>query len=109
MPLPKDPGPWSFYRLGPTKEKELFKRHRATYDGVVVPAHIASYYAAFCAEFIGALQKPYLIDPMTYLFAGDPALLKHWPHRSRIERTKKEGGPEAVVLQARRASLRRND
>jgi len=41
-----------------------------------VPAHIASYYTAFCAEFIGGLQKPYFIDPMTYVFAQDPAILK---------------------------------
>lgn len=78
MPLPTAPKPWSFYRLGPTKEKELFKRHRDTYDGVVIPAHIASYYNKFCCEFIGSLGKPYFIDPMTYIFANDPAQLKRF-------------------------------
>jgi len=92
MPLPNDPGPWSFYRLGPTKEKELFKRRRNTYDGVIVPAHIASYYSAFCAEFIGTLQKPYLIDPMTYLFAGDPALLKRFVKDKTTGRTLRDSG-----------------
>ncbi len=78
MPLPTAPKPWSFYRLGPTKEKELFKRRRDTYDGVVVPAHIASYYSTFCSEFIGSLGKPYFIDPMTYIFANDPVQLKRF-------------------------------
>lgn len=92
MPLPTVPGPWNFYRLGPTKEKELFKRRRETYDGVVVPAHIASYYAAFCAEFIGGLQKPYFIDPMTYLFARDPRLIKRFLKDRDTGRTLREGG-----------------
>src|SRR6266498_3169943 len=78
MPLPTVPAPWTFYRLGPTNEKGLFKRRRDTYDGVVVPAHIASYYVAFCSEFIGALGKPYFIDPVTYIFSQDPVTLKRF-------------------------------
>ncbi len=78
MPFPSDPKPWSFYRLGPTKEKNLFKRRQDTYNGVVVPAHIASYYSKFCSEFIGSLRKPYFIDPMTYIFANDPKQLKRF-------------------------------
>ena len=78
MPLPTAPKPWSFYRLGPTKEKGFFQRRRDTYDGVVIPAHIASYYSTFCSEFIGSLGKPYFIDPMTYIFANDPVQLKRF-------------------------------
>jgi hypothetical protein len=65
----------------------LFKRHRNTYDGIIVPAHIASYYSAFCSEFIGSLQKPYIVDPMTYLFAGNPALLKRFVKDRKTGRT----------------------
>jgi len=90
MPLPTDPKPWSFYRLGPTKEKELFKRHRATYDGLVIPAHIASYYHKFCSEFVGSLGKPYFIDPMTYIFANDPAQLKRFVKDKETGRTKRD-------------------
>ncbi len=90
MPLPTDPKPWSFYRLGPTKEKELFKRHRDTYDGVVIPAHIASYYCAFCSEFVGSLGKPYFIDPMTYIFANDPVQLKRFVKDKETGRTKRD-------------------
>jgi len=90
MSLPTEPRPWSFYRLGPTKEKKLFKRHRDTYDGVVIPAHIASYYHKFCAEFVGSLGKPYFIDPMTYIFANDPALLRRFVKDKRTGRTKRD-------------------
>ena len=78
MPLPTAPGPWTFYRVGPTNEKELFKKQQNTYDGVIVPAHIASYYSVFSAEFIGGLRKPYFIDPMTYVFARDPSHLRRF-------------------------------
>ncbi|TKJ41867.1 hypothetical protein CEE37_04675 [candidate division LCP-89 bacterium B3_LCP] len=91
MPLPIAPKPWSFYRLGPTKEKELFKRHRDTYDGVVIPAHIASYYSTFCAEFVGSLRKPYFIDPMTYIFSNDPSHLKRFVKVKGTGRTERDG------------------
>lgn len=91
MPLPSDPNPWLFYRLGPTKEKELFKRRRDTYDGVVIPAHIASYYCAFCAEFVGSLGKPYFIDPITFIFANDPTQLKRFVKDKDTGRTKRDG------------------
>jgi hypothetical protein len=87
MPLPTAPGPWTFYRLGPTNEKELFKRRHETYEGVVVPAHIASYYSAFSAEFIGGLRKPYFIDPMTYVFAQDPSHLRRFKKDKTTGRT----------------------
>jgi len=87
MPLPTEQRPWSFYRLGPTKEKELFKRHRDTYDGVVIPAHIASYYHKFCSEFVGSLGKPYFIDPMTYIFANDPTQLRRFVKNKKTGRT----------------------
>lgn len=89
MPFPSDPKPWSFYRLGPTKEKNLFKRRQDTYNGVVVPAHIASYYSKFCSEFIGSLRKPYFIDPMTYIFAGAPAHLRRFVKDKSTGRTQR--------------------
>ena len=90
MPLPTVPKPWSFYRLGPTKEKELFKRHRDTYDGVVIPAHIASYYCAFCSEFVGTLGKPYFIDPITYIFANNPTQLRRFVKDKETGQTKRD-------------------
>jgi hypothetical protein len=89
VPLPTENAPWNFYRLGLTREKELYKRRRDTYTGVLVPAHIASYYAKFCTEFIGSLQKPYFIDPITYMFARQhSALLRYL--KDKKGRTKRD-------------------
>ena len=90
MPLPTDNAPWNFYRLGLTREKELFKRRRETYSGVVIPAHIASYYAKFCTEFIGSLQKPYFIDPITYIFARKLSGLQRFLKDRNTGRTKRD-------------------
>ena len=79
-----------FYRLGPAKEKELFKRRRNTYDGVVVPAHIASYYSKFCSEFIGSLGKPYFIDPLTYIFAYNPSHIKRFVKDKKTGKTARD-------------------
>lgn len=106
MPLPIDPRPWSFYRLGPTKEKELFKRHRDTYDGVVIPAHIASYYNKFCSEFVGSLGKPYFIDPMTYIFANDPAQLKRFVKDKDTGRTKRDASGRKKKGDVKRSYLK---
>lgn len=78
MPLLTESAPWNFYRLGPSKEKELFKRQRETYTGVVIPAHIGSYYQKFCLEFVGGLLKPYFIDPVTHIFAANPKSLRRF-------------------------------
>lgn len=106
MPLPSEKRPWSFYRLGPTKEKVLFKRHRTTYQGVIVPAHIASYYAAFCAEFIGSLSKPYLIDPMTYIFANDPMQLRRFVKDKEKRRTARDRHGRKIKGGIKRSYLR---
>ncbi len=87
MPLLSAKKPWCFYRLGPTKEKGLFKKQRDTYDGVIVPAHIASYFSKFCTEFVGSLGKPYFIDPLTYIFANDPSFIRRFIKDKETGRT----------------------
>lgn len=90
MPLPQENAPWNFYRLGPAKEKELFKRHRHTYSGVAISAHLASYYQKFCLEFVGGLQKPYFIDPVTHIFTADHSALRRFVKDKDTKRTKRD-------------------
>jgi len=90
MPLPQENAPWNFYRLGPAKEKDLFKRHRHTYSGVAISAHLASYYKKFCLELIGGLQKPYFIDPVTHIFTADHASLRRFVKDKTTKRTKRD-------------------
>src|SRR5665213_41150 len=87
MPLPQEDVPWNFYRLGPAKEKDLFKKRRETYSGVVISAHLASYYQKFCLEFIGGLQKPYFIDPVTHIFAAEHSSLRRFLKHTETKRT----------------------
>ena len=90
MPLPQGNAPWNFYRLGPAKEKDLFKRHRQTYSGVAISAHLASYYQKFCLEFVGGIQKPYFIDPVTHIFTADHASLRRFVKDKTTKRTKRD-------------------
>lgn len=83
----KSHGCLNFYRLGPTKEKALFKKHKDVYKGIIIPAHIASYFSKFCAGFIGSLQKPYFIDPITYIFARGPELIQRYLKDRKTGRT----------------------
>ena len=90
MPLPKENAPWNFYRLGPAKEKDLFKRNRHTYSGIAISAHLASYYQKFCLELVGGLQKPYFIDPVTHIFTADHASLRRFVKDKTTLRTKRD-------------------
>lgn len=103
MPFQTVQAPWNFYRLGPTREKELFKRHKDTYTGVVIPAHIASYYSKFCTEFVGSLRKPYFIDPITYLFARDPEILRRFLKDKHSGRTIRD-----AIGRKKKGSLKRS-
>jgi len=60
-----------WYRIGIMAEKDLFSDLKATYDGVVVSAHIASFYKLAMTTFLPSLGRPFIVDPMTYAFARD--------------------------------------
>lgn len=83
--------PWNFYRLGPSNEKNYFKRNKESYTGIIIPAHIASYYSKFCFELISEIGKPYFIDPMTYVFARNPDILRRYV-KGKNKRTLKDDG-----------------
>jgi len=67
---------WNFFRLGITGERDLFQSQPDTYFGVVIPASIASFYQGFVPTFLRDLKKPFVVDPMTYVFARDLNNLK---------------------------------
>lgn len=67
---------YNFFRLGITGERDLFRNHRDLYYGVVVPASLASFYQSFVPAFLKDLGKPFIVDPMTYVFARDLNNLK---------------------------------
>jgi hypothetical protein len=60
-----------FYRIGIPAEASLFTTQRDTYYGFVIRANISALYSVWTTSFIENLQKPYFIDPVTYLLAFD--------------------------------------
>jgi hypothetical protein len=65
-----------FYRINLTREKNLLEEFRDLYDGVVLNAHLAAYYSNWTPAFLTQLNKPYFIDPVTYVFARPLATIK---------------------------------
>ncbi len=68
--------PQNYYRYAIARERDVLKRRRGTYHGLVFSAHIASYYRKSCSELVSSLRKPYLIDPFTFIFARDPRIIR---------------------------------
>lgn len=64
-------------RLGTHAEKDYALKTRAIYDCIVLNSNLITATPQASASLIfEKLQKPYIIDPMTYAFALDPLYLK---------------------------------
>ncbi len=56
-------------RFGMQRDKPLIHQEKGKIDGIVVPAHILAHQTPSTSVFISSLpEKPYLIDPMTFVF-----------------------------------------
>ncbi len=65
-----------YYRLGTAGEQELFGSETASFEGILVGAHIASLGRTWVTGLIVRTGKPYHVDPMTYVFAQDPQIVR---------------------------------
>ncbi len=61
--------PQTFLRYGLPRTKELLKDLSRVYDGIVIPANILLYQYKGTPAIIYHLNRPFFIDPMSYLFA----------------------------------------
>jgi len=61
--------PQILLRYGLARKKDLLKDFGAYYDGLIIPANILLYQYRSTPGFIYSCQKPYVIDPMSYLFS----------------------------------------
>lgn len=59
-----------FIRFGVHKDREVIKDLRSSLAGIVVPAHILSYSPNPTIAAIDYINRPYYIDPMTYIYSG---------------------------------------
>jgi hypothetical protein len=56
-------------RFGMHRDIELIHSEADNIDGLVIPAHILSYQSASTSVFVTSMPgKPYIIDPMTFVF-----------------------------------------
>lgn len=60
-----------YIRFGVHKDREILKETRSSFQGMVVPAHILSHTTDATCAAIDYIDKPYFIDPMTYIFNRD--------------------------------------
>ena len=56
-------------RFGMHRDVQLIHHEKALIDGLVVPAHILAHQSASTSVFVASMhEKPYVIDPMTFVF-----------------------------------------
>src|SRR3990172_1739109 len=65
-----------YYRIGTAGEQGLFDAERASYEGLAVGAHVAAIGRTCVSGLLFRLGKPYFVDPVTYVFAQDPQLVR---------------------------------
>src|SRR6266404_7800641 len=63
-------------RMGTHAERDYFLRGRSLFDNVIVNANLAEATRDATAVLLVRLKRPYLIDPITYVFSLDPTLLR---------------------------------
>src|SRR3989441_9922375 len=68
--------PELWYRLGSAQEQALLAKYRDSYQGLVIPAHILAWGRAWVTSLLNRLAKPFLIDPMTYVFSQTSNLIQ---------------------------------
>lgn len=64
-----------YYRYGIAAEKTLLVDNDDTYHGLVFPAHLAVDQEASLPVFVKKADKPYFVDPMTYVFGFDTSMV----------------------------------
>jgi hypothetical protein len=58
------------------QEASTLENLKDYYDGIVVSGHIAAYVHASVTSFLEATGKPFFVDPVTHLLAGNDASIK---------------------------------
>ena len=64
-------GPSIFLRFGIQRKKSFLRDVSRSYDGLVLPANVLLYQYKSTPSVVFMCQKPYFVDPMSYLF-GQP-------------------------------------
>jgi len=60
--------PTGWIRIGINAEKPILRDCNDLYDGIAIPAHVLALYRNSLSSSISRWDKPYFVDPMTYVF-----------------------------------------
>jgi hypothetical protein len=97
-----------FYRLGTASEGKLFEEMRNYYYGIVINANIAAIYPNWIFSFIQKINKPFFIDPVTYVLTLDlESMKKNGVTKKSFEKLIKVYGSEIsrIILEEKRPLL----
>lgn len=67
--------PRSYYSPSSVSEIGLLERNKGTYHGVMLGADFVSLYSSTVASRLGAMRKPFFVDPRTALLGRDMGLI----------------------------------
>lgn len=67
--------PLLYYRLGSARDKEPLVTASPAVDGLVIGGNLFAWGRPWVSLFLQKMQKPFFVDPMTYVFAKDPSLI----------------------------------
>lgn len=65
-----------FYRFNTGKEKKYLQNNQDKYYGIVISSHICRFYSDMVMTFLNKVEKPYFIDPVTYVFGLSSKVMK---------------------------------
>src|SRR5919201_114823 len=68
--------PELWYRIGSAQEQRALEAYKGAYTGLVVPAHILAWGRAWVTGLLSRVSKPFLVDPMTFIFAQGSDMIK---------------------------------
>ena len=58
-----------YMRFNIMRERPLIKEYLNKFSGVIVEAHVLESFAGATSKFISTLDKPFILDPVTYKFS----------------------------------------
>lgn len=65
-----------YYRFNTGEEKKYLLDNKNEYHGIVISAHICTFYSDMIMSFLKKVKKPYFVDPITYIFGLSPDAMK---------------------------------
>ncbi len=108
--LPGEP-PFTLLRYGMPADKDIIADPaiKALYDAIVIPAHILAFFHEALPAFLYGLEKPYIVDPMTYMYQSVRSYSDEWGTRRSARKLAEAYGGEFARMVAEAAESHGTD